>query len=232
MSEILSIFQNIAKKYDRTNMFLTLGYITVWYKQLARAMTQQAILLKEPKILDLCCGSGTASKYFLQEYTKQTEVIPELSCVDFSSRMLALAKERLPKKTSFFLHDITSLPHADAHFDTIALAFGYRNLLHQKQTLEEIKRVLKPSGRLFVLELTKPSSFWRSLIHSCVLKYIVPLIGKLSTGQKEPYIYLKNSIDLFSLDGCLKTVEEVGLNCFSKKSFSFGSCTLLEIGHK
>jgi demethylmenaquinone methyltransferase/2-methoxy-6-polyprenyl-1,4-benzoquinol methylase len=156
---------------------------------------------------------------------------PAITCIDFSEKMLDVAKKRLPASTSFITADASSLPCENASFDIVCMSFGYRNLVDKEHALMEIARVLKPHGRLFVLELTQPTSpIWASF-HSIILRYIIPMLGKLLTGHIEPYKYLANSIENFSEPQRLEEFSKANLVCIATTKLSFGSCTLLEVAH-
>lgn len=182
-------------------------------------------------ILDLCCGTGASSHHILKTLTTSSMPSPILTCIDFSEKMLTIAKQRLPPSTIFYSANASSLPCETASFDIVSMSFGYRNLVDKETALTEVVRVLKPNGRLFILELTQPSSWVVRHLHSSLLHYIIPLIGKLLTGQIEPYRYLATSIKNFSISSCIKEFERAKLVCLSMRQFSFGSCTLFEVAH-
>jgi demethylmenaquinone methyltransferase / 2-methoxy-6-polyprenyl-1,4-benzoquinol methylase len=182
----------------------------------------------DPSILDLCCGTGIATKHVLKAMKKKSLPCPKITCVDFSEEMLSIARKRLPSSVAFHATDAASVPCANASFDIIYMGFGYRNLIDKENALMEIVRILKPNGRLFILELTQPPSpFWAKL-HSILLRYCIPLIGKLTTGHIDPYRYLATSIENFNLQSCFEELKKANLVCRSVTPLSFGSCTLLE----
>ena len=147
--------------------------------------------------------------------------------MDFSPKMLLLAQKRLPASVTFQLADASLLPYADASFDTVYMSFGYRNLVDKTKALREISRVLKPGGHLFILELTKPQSWIVSKVHSLILHYIVPLLGGLIVKKSDPYRYLAESIDQFSLDLTRDELRKTGFRIQKEEVFSLGCCSLL-----
>ena len=231
MTNIRAIFDTIASRYDTTNMIISCGYANIWYRRLAQAVLRNAPKSNNLSILDVCCGTGIASAHILKTMKKASRPTPDITCIDFSEEMLSVAKKRLPSSVTFYSANASSLPCENASFDLIFMSFGYRNLVDKERALMEIARVLKPNGRLFILELTQPPSpFWSS-IHSALMQYIIPMIGKLLTGHIEPYRYLAVSIKNFSLSTSLEEFSKANLVCLSMTPFSFGSCTLLEVAH-
>lgn len=180
-------------------------------------------------MLDLCCGTGAATVQLLRTIQKQSCPFPQIVCADFSQKMLAVAQKRLPPSVSFLAADAASLPCANASFDVLYMSFGYRNLTDKRAVLMEIVRILRPGGRLFILELTPPPSRLVSAVHSFLLQHVVPLFGKLITGHIAPYKYLAASIQQFSLPDTLEELKKANLVCTKISSYSFGSCTLLEV---
>jgi demethylmenaquinone methyltransferase / 2-methoxy-6-polyprenyl-1,4-benzoquinol methylase len=232
VTNIRDIFDTIASRYDCTNTVISCGYAHIWYRNLARAMLQHAVSFrKEISVLDLCCGTGIATERFLKALKKSATPQPHITCIDFSEKMLSVARTRLPTSVTFHIANAASLPCENASFDIICMSFGYRNLIDKEQTLMEIARVLKHNGRLFILELTQPTFPITTAIHSILLKYVIPILGKLVTGHIEPYRYLATSIKKFNLQNCLQEFSNANLVCLSMKQFSFGTCTLLEVAH-
>src|SRR6266404_1430758 len=154
------MFTEIAPRYDFLNHLLSLQLDRVWRARTARRL-QPIMQRRDARVLDLCCGTGDLA--FALARSGPAYVI----AADFSHAMLARANAKLAGHTGntnsdlalpagFFEADALQLPFADASFDLVATAFGFRNLANYENGLREIRRVLKPGGTLAILEFSEP----------------------------------------------------------------------------
>jgi demethylmenaquinone methyltransferase/2-methoxy-6-polyprenyl-1,4-benzoquinol methylase len=156
---------------------------------------------------------------------------PTIDCVDFSCPMIAQARHQLEKRNinaRCIEADIRALPLPDGSYDTVCLAYGIRNIPDQKAALTEAARLLRPKGRLFILELTPPPSAFFRFLHSAYLKTIVPVVGGLLTCHIKPYTYLRKSIETFSVPDLMNTLQECGFACQRPVPLTFGTATIIE----
>ena len=217
-----TLFDAISPQYDLMNGILSAGLNTLWMRKLVHA-----ILDTNPKrYLDLCCGTGAV---VVQLSSSSKKPLPSIDCVDFSPAMIAIAQDRLsarniPHRTH--VADATALPFANDSYDTISIAYGIRNILNKEAAIREAARVLRPGGRLCILELTQPHTFIRPF-HSLYLKTLVPLIGTIVTGQREAYRYLPRSIHSFSLSDLISTLRRCGFTPQMPQPLTFGVATLI-----
>jgi len=146
-------------------------------------------------VLDLCTGTGDLALAFAR--CNQVQV----TGVDIAEKMLAVAGNKtqqagLSDRVRYEQANALSLPHMEGAFDIATIAFGLRNLPDYAKGLSEMHRVLKPQGKIFVLEFSQPQGVWGS-VYRGYLKYLLPTLGGWITGQKTPYRYLDESIRQF-----------------------------------
>lgn len=176
-------FDKIARTYDRLNRVMTLGLDRRWRKH--------AVTELHGKVLDVACGTGDMCVELLKRGC-------EVTGVDLSEEMLAIAKvkgERLKVKVE--IADAENLPFEDESFDGVTCAFGVRNFVHLEQGLSEMLRVLKPGGRMVILELATPDSPLIRPFYNLYTKHIIPWLGSRIAGNREAYTYLPESVERF-----------------------------------
>ncbi len=186
--KIVKMFDEIAPSYDIVNRIVSFGSDKLWRKIAIKKSLKH--LPKNPKILDVACGSGD----MIEEWKKYTDNIIGL---DPSQKMLEVARKRFPE-IKFYQGLAQNLPFNDESFDVISISFGIRNVVEIQKAIEEFARVLKKEGILLILEFTKPEK--KSTIRNCIDFYsnkILPKIGGIISGNKEAYEYLPNSIQKF-----------------------------------
>ena len=214
-----SFFNAISPTYDMANILLSFGLNELWMRRLARS-----VLGASPRRhLDLCCGTGAVAAHMAR--LCRSQALPSIDCVDFSPAMIAIAKKRLTG-ARIFLADATALPFEEGAYDTVSMAYGLRNIIDKDAVIREAARVLRPGGRLYILELTRPHVLIRPF-HKLYLATVVPLLGALATGQREPYRYLGRSIQAFSVEECLEGLRRQGLSPQKPKQVSLGLVTLI-----
>ena len=176
------MFDRIAPVYDAMNRAMTLGLDQRW-----RRATVAAVVTPGDRVLDACCGTGDLALAALRAGGQVTGL-------DFSERMLDRARQK-STAVEWVLGDVVALPFAGAGFDAATVGFGVRNLQDLERGLAELRRVLRPGGRLGVLEITRPrgvlAPFYRLWFDG-----LVPLLGKLLPGGSA-YTYLPASVRRF-----------------------------------
>jgi demethylmenaquinone methyltransferase/2-methoxy-6-polyprenyl-1,4-benzoquinol methylase len=226
-ASIQKMFNSIAKQYDKTNSILSFNMQKYWN----RTLLKKAIVPAKPEIfLDLCCGTGAITF----SYLKKTEEPLKVYMLDFSQGMLECAKSHA-KKHDLDQHDIHYL-QADAQIIPLlnnsvhcaTIAYGIRNVKDSSVCIKDVYRVLKPGGSFGILELTQPKNPILKFFHSKYLKYILPLLGKLATSNKEAYVYLCNSIHTFIPPDILKQqMLTAGFTDIKQFPLSGGIATIL-----
>jgi demethylmenaquinone methyltransferase/2-methoxy-6-polyprenyl-1,4-benzoquinol methylase len=186
------MFDRVASRYDALNSVMTAGLHHRWRE---RAATR-AELSPGDSALDVCCGTGDLALELSARVAPGGNVV---GC-DFSEPMLDLAREKASSRGAegvrFEWADALSLPYDAARFDAVTVGFGVRNLADLDRGLHELARVLRPGGRLVVLEITQPTRPPLSTFFSLWFDRIVPLLGALS-DESEAYSYLPESVRSF-----------------------------------
>ncbi|MFP4070016.1 MAG: bifunctional demethylmenaquinone methyltransferase/2-methoxy-6-polyprenyl-1,4-benzoquinol methylase UbiE [Verrucomicrobiota bacterium] len=187
------MFAGIAGRYDLANHLLSGGVDFYWRRVLARKV--KAFGPKD--VADLATGSGDVA--FKLRDTLGADV--PVTGLDFCEPMLDEARRKKTEAPAyadidFRFGDCMDLPLDDASVDAVTIAFGLRNFEDRQRGLKEIHRVLRPGGRLFVLEFSQPARWFRP-VYYLYLKYILPRVAALATGDKNAYDYLAGTIENF-----------------------------------
>ena len=188
-----SMFSRIARRYDVANHLLSGGVDIWWRRRLVAAVRRHA----PTDVLDLATGSGDVA-FALSKNLPPTLTITGM---DFCQPMLdeAVIKQQSRSGSAnitFQQGDGMALPLADASFDAVTISFGLRNMADRHRALSEMHRVLRPGGRLFVLEFSQPYRWFRPLYYF-YLKRILPAIAAGVTGDRSAYEYLCGSIEQY-----------------------------------
>ena len=188
--KVKNVFNNVYDKYDLMNDFMSLGIHRLWKKSLLNMMNP----LPNQKLIDVACGTGDVAKLFLNYVNKSSQI----TCIDPNKGMIKKGKEKLNKfkNIDWIIAPAEKLPIKDNSFDFYTISFGLRNAKNLNQALTEAYRVLKPGGRFFCLEFSKIQNEGLDFIYRNYSK-LIPSIGKLVVGNKEPYEYLIKSIENF-----------------------------------
>ena len=187
---VQNVFDQVFDQYDLMNDFMSLGVHRLWKKDLLNMMNPSS----NQKLVDVACGTGDIAKLFLKNVNKNAEI----TCVDPNQGMLNKGKEKLRnfKNLNWVAASAEKLPFKDNTFEFYTISFGLRNTKNLNKTLKEAFRVLKPGGRFLCLEFSKIQNTNLNFIYKNYSK-LIPLIGKIVVGSKEPYDYLIKSIENF-----------------------------------
>jgi demethylmenaquinone methyltransferase / 2-methoxy-6-polyprenyl-1,4-benzoquinol methylase len=190
--QVRGMFDRIAGVYDVMNTAMTAGMHHRW-RERAAAMAE---LEPGGSALDVCCGTGDLALQLARRVGPEGEVV---GC-DFSERMLELARAKADRDgvsgIRFEWADALELPYPDASFDAATIGFGARNLADLDRGLAELRRVVRPGGRLVILEITQPTRPPLSGFFSLWFDRIVPLLGTFA-GDRSAYTYLPESVKRF-----------------------------------
>jgi len=221
--QVTDMFDNIAPKYDLLNRVLSMGIDVQWRKKLVQQATIQA-----PKcVLDIATGTGDVA-LMIAKKNRATQV----TGLDISAQMLALARKKasrshLTSNTTFINGDSENLPFPDNSFDTVTVAFGVRNFEDIEAGLSECRRVLKSGGTMAVLEFSQPQSTPFKQIYNLYFRYVLPLIGRLTSKDPKAYTYLFESVQTFPQgQAFMELLHRTGFSMGSFKPLTFGICTL------
>jgi demethylmenaquinone methyltransferase/2-methoxy-6-polyprenyl-1,4-benzoquinol methylase len=187
---VQNVFDRVYDKYDLMNDFMSLGIHRIWKKNLINMMNPSL----NNKLIDVACGTGDIGKLYLDN----TKIDLKITCVDPNNGMINKGKEKLNKykNIDWIVAAAEKLPTLDNTFDFYTISFGLRNTKNISKALSEAFRVLKPGGRFLCLEFSKIQNSNLNFIYKNYSK-LIPLIGGVIAGEKEPYEYLIKSIENF-----------------------------------
>jgi demethylmenaquinone methyltransferase/2-methoxy-6-polyprenyl-1,4-benzoquinol methylase len=190
--QVNRMFDRVAARYDLLNSLMSAGLHHRWRERAA----DHARLGAGESALDVCCGTGDLTLELAGRIGSGGHVI---GC-DFSEPMLDLAREKADAREAagvrFEWADALSLPYDAGRFDAVTVGFGIRNFADRDRGLREMARVLRPGGRLVILEFTRPRRFPFSTFYSLWFDRIAPIIGRIS-DDPEAYAYLAESVRSF-----------------------------------
>ena len=203
--KVAEVFHSVANKYDLMNDLMSLGLHRIW-KRIAVEMTG---LRAGQRVLDLAGGTGDLAALMAPLVGDTGEVV--LS--DINASMLDVGRARLVDRgivgnVTFIQADAESLPFPNNHFDCITIAFGLRNVTNKDRALASMFRVLKPGGRLLVLEFSKPTLAALRPIYDAYSFKVLPVLGKAITGDAASYQYLAESIRMHPDQETLKQMMQ------------------------
>ncbi|NVJ59003.1 MAG: bifunctional demethylmenaquinone methyltransferase/2-methoxy-6-polyprenyl-1,4-benzoquinol methylase UbiE [Gammaproteobacteria bacterium] len=189
--KVADVFHSVAAKYDLMNDVMSMGIHRLW----KRFTIEMSGVRKGHNVLDLAGGTGDLAMKFADKVGETGNVV----LADINESMLNVGRDRLVDKgyggrIEFAQVNAESLPFADNTFDIITISFGLRNVTHKEQALKSMCRVLKPGGRLLVLEFSKPEQDWLSKVYDAYSFNLLPKMGKLLVNDAESYQYLAESI--------------------------------------
>lgn len=220
--EVRTMFDNIAGRYDLLNRILSLRIDVAWRNRAIRLLRRY----HPEHILDVACGTGDFSIAALKSGAKR------VTGVDISENMLAAGRVKMQKnllsdKIMLLSGDSEQLAFAEHTFDAVTVAFGVRNFEQLDKGLQEIYRVLKPGAPVVILEFSKPAVFPVKQLYHVYFSTILPLIGRLVSGDARAYTYLFESVSAFPEgEAFLQHLRNAGFqNCLSKR-MTFGICSL------
>lgn len=239
------MFDSIAPDYDRLNHLLSFNVDRMW-----RSRAMSAVFSACPdrsasegdhgdrvlKVLDVACGTGDFSIAMARKFRKKVGKLPakniKIVGLDLSEGMLSVMKDKVEAAG---LGDVITLmqgngenmPFADNTFDAVSIAFGIRNFEHREQALREILRVLRPGGRLVILELSVPENAFLRWGYCLYFRNILPKIGGKISGDKSAYNYLPASVLGFpGKEEWMSIMVSCGYSDIAHKAFTFEICRL------
>lgn len=223
---VRATFSGVAHRYDLANHILSGGIDFLWRAKLV----DWAASGKSGKVLDLATGSGDVAFALRQGLPEETAIVG----TDFCPPMLDQARRKcellgLDSQSNQFLEeDCLSLSFEDGSFDLVTIAFGLRNLSDRDLGLREMRRVLKPGGKLIVLEFSQPSVWFRPFYY-LYLRGVLPWLAWFLTGDRKAYLYLGSSISSFPDRKSLSTeLEKAGFSKVRSKGMTFSVVALHE----
>lgn len=220
--QVARMFNSISGTYDFLNHFLSFGIDIIWRRKAIDTLKE----LQPKLILDVATGTGD---FAIEALRLNPEKVVG---IDISEGMLEVGRKKMADKghdkiISMQTADSENLPFADNNFDAIIVAFGVRNFENLKKGLAEMHRVLKPGGKVVILECSNPRSPWFHPFYLFYFKVITPLVGKIFSKDSAAYSYLPESVSAFP-DGKNFTdiLEAVGYKKTTCRPLTFGISSL------
>ena len=213
---VQNVFNQVYDQYDLMNDFMSFGIHRIWKKNLIHLMNPSS----DKNLIDVASGTGDIAKLYLKKLSKNAKV----TCVDPNLGMIKKSKEKLKefKNVNFIISPAEKIPLKDNSFDFYTISFGLRNTKDLDKALSEAYRVLKPGGRYLCLEFSKIQNSKLNFVYKNYSK-LIPVIGKLVVGEKEPYEYLVKSIENFINQDELKDLmKNIGFQNCSYENLSGG----------
>lgn len=222
--KVRRMFGAIAGSYDLNNRLHSFGRDQAWRRYAVRA----AEVGPGQRVLDVACGTGDLTELFAR--TQAVEVIG----LDFTRAMLEVARQKRlnnlsqeqAAKTSYIEGDAMALPFDDASFDALSIAFGIRNVAEPARALAEFHRVLKPGGRLVVLEFDRPGWFPMKQLNDFYCGWVMPRTASLIARDRSgAYRYLPKSVGTFlRREQMEKAISDAGFQRVKSRALTLGIC--------
>lgn len=224
ISAVKTIFNTITPHYDLLNRIMSGRRDVAW-----RRFAVKRLPVDARRILDVATGTGDLAIEIAEQ-----RVCAEVTGVDFVEKMMRVAeiktaKKNLMSRVHYVAGDATRLPFASNEFDSATIAFGLRNIPDRLAAIREISRVIKPGGKLIVLEMTFPENLKLRRFFTWYLNKMIPLLGTMISGNAKAYKYLPDSIqDFLSPAQLTGLFEQAGLNSIETFPLTFGLTYLHE----
>ncbi|MGC4130047.1 MAG: bifunctional demethylmenaquinone methyltransferase/2-methoxy-6-polyprenyl-1,4-benzoquinol methylase UbiE [Bergeyella sp.] len=220
-NQVEDMFDNIAGKYDFLNRLLSMKIDVMWRNRLVKMLKEE-----QPKhILDVATGTGDLA------IAVQKGTGADITGLDLSQKMLDVGIEKIKKQNlqntiTMMKGDAENLPFEDNKFDAVTVAFGVRNFENLEKGLDELKRVVKENGSVYILEFSKVDGAL-GILYSFYFKNILPRIGKMVSKDARAYTYLPASVDAFPSGAIMKNIlYDRGFKTVVYTKLSFGIATI------
>ena len=223
---VARMFGRIAPTYDLLNHLLSFGRDRAWRRRTAARLDPG----RRRRILDLATGTGDLLIAILRRHPPLDEAVG----LDISEQMLAICRRKLHRQgldgsAQLLCADASRAPFADGSFDAVTMAFGIRNTADTPATLREIYRLLKPGGEALILEFSLPNGRCMRWCYVQYLRLVVPILGRLVSGDREAYRYLDRSIEAYHQpDRFVSFLQEAGFRHVAVTPLTFGVASIYQ----
>ncbi|SIT17129.1 demethylmenaquinone methyltransferase [Filimonas lacunae] len=221
--QVANMFDSIAGRYDFMNRFLSAGIDVKWRKKAINLLKP----LQPQNVLDVATGTGDVAIM-----TARMLQPKKITGIDISEGMLEIGREKIVKQGLSAIIDLQkgdseTINFPDNSFDAITVAFGVRNFQNLEKGLKEMLRVLKPGGKLVVLEFSRPKEPVFKTLYNIYMNLIAPGVGKMLAKNKEAYQYLNDSVQAFpEREQLVSIMQGLGYRDTSYKTLTLGICCI------
>ena len=221
-TQVAEMFNNIAGRYDFLNHFLSMGIDKGWRKK----AIAEAAEVSPVKILDVATGTADLA---IAAASLQPQ---HIDGIDIADQMLAVGRKKIAENNltstiTLQTADSVALPFATGNFDVVMCAFGVRNFEHLEAGLTEMSRVLRPGGKVVILEFSHPTTFPIKQLFGFYFRYILPLMGRMVSKHSRAYTYLPESVMAFPQgEEFCAILEKCGYKNPKPKQLTFGISSL------
>jgi demethylmenaquinone methyltransferase/2-methoxy-6-polyprenyl-1,4-benzoquinol methylase len=225
-NEVRQMFNRISRRYDLLNRLLSLGVDISWRRKMARFLPSR----DDQHVLDLATGTTDQILALLE----QTDKVSSGIGMDLAEKMLEIGWKKIEKRgfsevISLKVGDVTEIPADNEAFDAVTISFGIRNVTNVAKGLEEMYRVLKPGGRVLILEFSLPASRLVRGAHLFYLRHILPRVGTWLSGDPHAYRYLNETIETFPYgEAFCNLLRVAGFTALEAHPLTFGVATIYQ----
>ena len=224
--DVWRMFDRIAPRYDLINRWLSFGLDVSWRKRMASLLPEGESLA----VLDL--ATGTADQLLL--LCDECDRIDQAVGMDLSENMLEVGRKKVAASRrcdciNLKMGDAVNIPEEDHMYHAVTISFGIRNVLDMEASMKDMLRVLRPNGRALILECSLPENALMRIGHVAYLRYAVPLIGAIISGDMEAYRYLNKTVETFpSGEAFCELMRSAGFEHVKANPVTFGVATIYQ----
>lgn len=221
--QVTRMFDKIAPYYDLLNAVLSAGIDTIWRRKAIATLASTNPSL----VLDIATGTADLAVETIRQFPKAKVIGLDISVEMLEVGRKKISKKNLDKQIELVTGDSENLLYDTDHFDGVTAAFGVRNFGNLKAGLAEMYRVLKPGGKVVILEFSRPTAFPIKQVYNAYFKYVLPVIGKVTSKDPRAYKYLYESVQSFPDYGNFDNIlKEIGFKNTTWNALSLGICTI------
>ncbi|MDY6953209.1 MAG: bifunctional demethylmenaquinone methyltransferase/2-methoxy-6-polyprenyl-1,4-benzoquinol methylase UbiE [Thermodesulfobacteriota bacterium] len=224
--EVWLMFNRIAQHYDLLNRVLSFGMDIWWRRKMAGCLPSS----RDQRVLDLATATADQLLFLFEKSDKVTSGVG----MDLAEKMLEIGRRKIRRRglsraLRLRLGDAMDIPAEDREFDVVTISFGIRNMSDPAKALAEMYRVLKPGGRVLVLEFSLPRDPFIRAVHLFYLRHVLPQVGSLVSGDGRAYRYLNETIETFPYgDAFCSLLRAAGFSAVQAHPLTFGVATIYQ----
>ena len=224
---IANLFKEVSNDYDKMNDIMSLGAHRIWKKDLVERISKEQLLNDSQNILDLAGGTGDIAFEILKRFKNNNVTVMDLTPGMIKIGKLKSLSKSYKNHIKWIAGDSAYLPFKDFSFNNVTCAFGIRNVAEIEKTIEGCYKILRPGGKLMILEFSPEVITPFQKFYEYYLKNIIPFLGEKIANNKEAYKYLSESIETFySPDNFCKLLENKGFLIVNVKKYANGAACL------